>query len=756
MAMSLNTKYGFRKERNMRKFFYFFSILLILMSHVFIAQAQTPYFDKSLDEYNPPLVSDMVPKELLNFKPVSFSFYGGTITELKATTKGGLSRKSDEQEYGKKLHFEWPIKGDLVTLDYYVVSWENAKKYYGGKKVHPNTYAYLKIIGDKFKSVCLGGNCPHLFVESNIPMEHQKCDFYANPDKITVPPTNPNYYIYKQCTMSGGKPFYNVYKGLWSYANVFIEVSAYDINTLKKIGESAVAKLMGKSIPIEKPIEPPVKEVQQEQPKQESPKVRAIAMPSAYGDDLWSIAYLPATNKLPAKIIAETKPNTPVTFHIVKSPKDAYLLIGNQKGITLETKSDSRGIAEALFYYNGGKVTQPKKYEIKVSTGEERDIATVHVGLGLAFDKIKAVQGAYGDRHPFTLSLVSKHFPKLNLGLYFSSASRKVWNGQTVGVRLRPQWVNKTSDLPMDKVFNGITKITPVMASSGGNNVLTVLSYDSGEETVYNITKYAYPAVKMMSEGIHNYRIRGELVLTDEEGRDLGNINETLIQSDALAVVSKENPEPYMVSLVCVFEAQSADQFVMLDFIKRFPVYGKYADEFLNITGMLCKLGKSDYEGLFYDLNNYLGGKWLDHLTKPTIFSKLTPKQQKAVKWAKATFEATQKIKTKKEYDDWEVKNSAYRPVQSLNPDHEAGKLEYNRELVAPSLIDLKEAEEAIKKMEEKEQKNKPIEAKFNNENLKKADEMKKEQNTQTQGSEDNVFEKAINELKDAFKKIFK
>ncbi|WP_028842907.1 hypothetical protein [Thermodesulfovibrio yellowstonii] len=738
----------------MRTYFYFLSIFLILIPQLLTAQSQTPYFEKSLDEYNPPLVSDMVPRELLNFKPVSFKFYGGTITELKATTKGGLSRKSDEQEYGKKLHFEWQIKGKLVTLDYYIVSWENAQKYFGGKKVHPNTYTYLKIIDKKIRNVCSGGNCPHLFVESNLPDEHNKCDFYANPDKISPIPFKSNYYIYKQCAMAGGQKFYNIYVGLWSYANVFIEITAYDIDTLKKLGESAVAKLMGKSVPIEQPVEKP-KEAQKEQPKQESPKVRVIAMPSAAGDDLWSIAYLPATNKLPAKIIAETKPNTPVTFHIVKSPKDAYLVIGDKKGVTIETKSDSKGIAEALFYYNGGKVTQPKKYEIKVSTGEERDIATVNVGLGLAFDKIKAVQGAYGDRHPFTLSLVSKYFPKLNLGLYFSSASRKVWNGQIVGVRLKPQWVNKTPDLPADMVFNGITKITPVMASSGGNNVLTVLSYSSGEETVYNITKYAYPAVKMMSDGIHNYRIVGELVLTDEEGRDLGGIDESLVQSDALAVVSKDTPEHFMVSLVCALEAQNADQFVMLDYIKRFPVYGKYADEFLNITGILCKLGKEDYEGLFYDLNNYLGGKWLDHLTSKEVFLKLTPRQQKAAKWAKAAFDATQKIKTKREYDEWEVKDPARRSAQSLNPDHDAKKLEYNRELIAPALIDFKEAEEALQKMEEKQPKNKPIEANFNNENLKKIDEQK----TQGQGSENtegNVFEKAVNELKDTFKKIFK
>ncbi|WP_297211422.1 MULTISPECIES: hypothetical protein [Thermodesulfovibrio] len=735
----------------MREYFYFLSILLILISQTLVAQAQTPYFEKSLDEYNPPLVSDMVPKELLNFKPVSFKFYGGTITELKATTKGGLSRKTDEREHGKKLHFEWPIKGKLVTLDYYVVSWENAQKYFGGKKVHPNTYAYLEIIGKKIRNVCSGGNCPHLFVESNLPEEHNKCDFYASPDKISTIPFKSNYYIYKQCAMAGGQKFYNIYVGLWSYANVFIEVTAYDIDTLKKLGESAVAKLMGKSLSVEQPVEKS-KEAIKEQPKKEEIPVRVIAMPSAAGDDLWSNAYLPATNKLPAKIIAETKPNTPVTFHIVKSPKDAYLVIGNKKGVTIETKSDNKGIAEALFYYNGGKVTQPKKYEIKVSTGEERDIATVNVGLGLAFDKIKAVQGAYGDRHPFTLSLVSKHFPKLNLGLYFSSASRKVWNGQTVGVRLKPQWVNKPANLPADKVFNGITKITPVMASSGGNNVLTVLSYDSGEETVYNITKYAYPAVKMMSDGIHNYRIVGELVLTDEEGRDLGGIDETLVQSDALAVVSKEMPEHYMVSLVCAFEAQNADQFLMLEILKKTPAYGEIIDEFLNVTGILCKFGKADYEGLFYDLTTYLGSKWIDHLASDKVFPKLTPRQQKAVKWAEKSIEKLGDVKTQREFrEKMSESDKKYQPSYMVID----GTM-----IWAPTPAELKEAEETVKKMEEREQKNKPIEAKFNNENLKKAEEMKQQQNTQTQqGSEntgDNVFEKAINELKDAFKKIFK
>lgn len=737
----------------MKKIFFLLTLLVFIFS-VNLAESQQKkvvYFEKYPDDYSP----SYVPEEI-----------------IPPTAKKESNKNNEKNVLLGQLTYSWteadPNGNECrITLGYNRHTYATTNYGWGSYKrdgitVKPEEAAYinsLKYVGhylsDNYETVEVK-NIPSTHIQnakdSNDPRADLKiirnlremktipAGYIVSFDKsknrygFTAPYANINMYVDISCSLSKN------YKA--GFHHEFMK------NKVKHVGLAAYNKLTGNPVMVEKPVEKS-KEVKQEQPKQESPKVRVIAMPSAYGDDLWSIAYLPATNKLPAKIIAETKPNTPVTFHIVKSPKDAYLFIGNQKGITLETKSDSKGIAEALFYYNGSKVTQPKKYEIKVSTGEERDIATVHVGLGLAFDKIKAVQGAYGDRHPFTLSLVSKHFPKLNLGLYFSSASRKVWNGQTVGVRLRPQWVNKTSDLPMDKVFNGITKITPVMASSGGNNVLTVLSYDSGEETVYNITKYAYPAVKMMSEGIHNYRIRGELVLTDEEGRDLGNINETLIQSDALAVVSKENPEHFMVSLVCAFEAQSADQFLMLEILKKVPAYGEIIDEFLNVTGILCKFGKADYEGLFYDLTTYLGSKWIDHLSSDEVFPKLTPRQQKAVKWAEKSMEKLGDIKSQREFREKmsQEKDKKYQPSYIIID---------NTMVWAPTPSEIEEAERTIQKMEEQQQKNKPIEAKFNNENLKKADEMKKQQNTQTQGSEDNVFEKAINELKDAFKKIFK
>lgn len=229
----------------MKKFFY---LVLVICSFTLIPQillAQTPYFDKHLDEYKPHLVSDMVPKELLNFKPVSFKFYGTTITEIKAKTKDGSSRKSDEKESGKLLHFEWQFKGRLVSLDYYVVSWDDAQKHFGGKKVHPNVYAYLRLVEDKIQSVCLtkDSNCPHLFVDSSLPEEHQKCDFYANPDKINTIPNQSYHYIYQQCSGAGNQRHYGLYVGLWSYANVFIKVHANDLNILKQIGNSAVDKL---------------------------------------------------------------------------------------------------------------------------------------------------------------------------------------------------------------------------------------------------------------------------------------------------------------------------------------------------------------------------------------------------------------------------------------------------------------------------------------------------------------------------------
>ncbi|RCK79434.1 MAG: hypothetical protein OZSIB_0074 [Candidatus Ozemobacter sibiricus] len=476
------------------------------------------------------------------------------------------------------------------------------------------------------------------------------------------------------------------------FGNLYGHLSGPDMAMLKELRDAILGNIKASQAVVSK------KEMKA-RPPAEKVSLTASALPSALGDE-WHVAYLPATNQLPACIMAQTQPRALVTFAIAKSPPDAYLVAGNASGTTVQVEADAKGMAKALFYYSGGRLDQPRKYEVKCSVGEEKDAVTIHVGLGLAFHRIKAIKGAYGDRHPFTLSLVSRHFPKLNLGVYFSSASRKVWDGRTLGIKLSLEWVNKPGNLPPDKAFQGITKITPVRQGAGDTNVLTVLSYTSGEETVYNITKYAYPAVKMMSEGFHSYRIVGELLLTDQDGKDLGRIDEQLVQSDALAIISKESPEHFLVSLVSSLEAQTPDQFLMLEFLKKVPVYGKFVDEFLTVLGLLAKLGKSDYEGLLYDLNNYLGGKWLDHLETPEVFRKLTPRQQKAVKFAKTAFDGAQKVKSKKEYSDQKIKGNA-NLLPSVEYNTDLNTLELSPELIGPSLLDFEEAEKAIQKMEE-------------------------------------------------------
>ncbi|MCX5876104.1 MAG: hypothetical protein NT087_07410 [Deltaproteobacteria bacterium] len=356
-------------------------------------------------------------------------------------------------------------------------------------------------------------------------------------------------------------------------------------------------------------------EVEEKAPPVENPNLMVEAYPAPSSAQIGRTAYLPASTKLPAKLVAKTKPGTATTFEIV-SGKQAQLQAGANKGTRLTVKADSNGVAETLFFYTGPNIKAPLAYEVRISTPGRRETVTVNVGLGLAFDRIQAVKGDMLDTHAFTLGVKSRFHPKLNLG---------------------------------DQAFFGTTKIVTTPA---GESVLVVGKNEAPGEPQYYFGKNLYPAVVMKSDGKHAYQINGGIVLLDSSDAFSEFIQEGMQQGQALALVSRDTPEHWLTSLVCSLEAQDEVQYAMLETAKMLPG-GDVVDALTSATGLMCKFGKGEYESLFYDLGTIVGGKYLDHLNQPEVLTKLTPKQQSAAKLAKKAYDKLDEHKKGEERDKW-------------------------------------------------------------------------------------------------------
>lgn len=382
----------------------------------------------------------------------------------------------------------------------------------------------------------------------------------------------------------------------------------------------------------------------------EGPRFEAFALPSLAGGPESHVAYLPASKRLPARLVAKTKPGTAVTFAI-RNGKDGLLQAGGEKGQQLGVKADKRGIAEVLFFYAGCPVSAPLAYEVQVAKPGEKDTLVVNVGLGLSFEKIKAVTGDMRDTYPFTLTVKSRFHPQLRIGNYLTAAKDTgLWGGLTLGVRLGATWVNNTTGAPPDQAFRGTTTISD---TPEGENLLVVAHNEAAGQPQYYLTQRLYPAVVMKSDGRHAYRIDGELALLDASGKAVGGLEEALVQSDVLAIVARDLPEHWLTSLACSLEVGSTEQYVMLETAKMLPVGGTAVELLTSATGLACKFGQGEYESLFYDLGTILGGKYLDHLLEPGVFDKLTPKQQDAVQVAKRAYDKLDDHKQDQEREKW-------------------------------------------------------------------------------------------------------
>lgn len=370
-------------------------------------------------------------------------------------------------------------------------------------------------------------------------------------------------------------------------------------------------------------------------------------------------AIIPASSSLGAKIFAKgAAPDKPVTFEIV-SGKGGVLRAGLSSGLKVSVKADKNGAAEAKFFYVGdGGVKSPLDYEVRASFANRKESVKINVGLGLAFSRIIAVKADALDTNAFTLAVKSDFYPKLNVANYLQNAyDSGIWEGKKVGVKLRLTWVNMPSFAQPDEAFYGFTKI---ITAADGQTLLTVV--DGSPQ--YYLTKYAYPAVVMKSEGKHVYRVNGGIILVDKNDKELGFIGEGMKQSDALVVVSKDTPEHWLTSLACSLEAADETQYLMLESAKMLPGGGA-VEALTTASSLMCKFGKADYESLIYDMGAIIGGKYLDHLSSPDIFNKLTTKQRSAVKAAKNSYDALDEYKKEDERKRVLAESAAQRSESS-------------------------------------------------------------------------------------------
>lgn len=399
-------------------------------------------------------------------------------------------------------------------------------------------------------------------------------------------------------------------------------------------------------------------EPKKQEPRQDEPELTVAAYP-APGLSAGSTVVMPASRMLPARIDVKTRPGTSVAFEIQNGDK-AELSAGTGKGPRVYVNADKSGAASAQFFYIGESIKSPLRYEVKVSAAGRSETVTIHVGLGLAFDRITAVKGDIKDTHAFTLGVKSIFQPQLNISNYLHGAQQSgVWNGNRVGLKMKMSWLNPPAGATPDLAFAGTADI---ITAKIGNNVLRVAK----GEPQYYMTHNAYPAVVMKSSGKHAYKVNAGMVVLDASGESLGFVEEGMQQNGALLIVSSETPEHWLTSLVCSLEVQDEVQYALMETAKMLPG-GDVVEALTSVTGLMCKFGQAEYESLFYDIGTIIGGKYLEHLTNPEVFEKLTPRQQTAAANAKKAYDKLDEHKQKKEREKW-VAAAAERAAPKNKP----------------------------------------------------------------------------------------
>lgn len=368
---------------------------------------------------------------------------------------------------------------------------------------------------------------------------------------------------------------------------------------------------------------------------------RAMQEPAAVG-------LVPASPLFPARIVAlRNAVGRTVTFSI-HDAAPAVLEAGKASGKSVEVVADASGKAEVLFRYapaDDAPLPAPLTIPVLVrgDAGGEVRRSDVKVGLGLAFEGIRAVPGAkyaFAKEAPFPMlvSVRSTFHPDLRVAAYLHAAKEaKLWGDAAPGFLLETRWANRPAGAEVEhEAYRGSSE---VVASLDGrtDNYLS-----ANIQPWYTVDKAFYPAVILKSQGRHIFEVTGRTAAIDvKTKRSLGRMpNDPLVTSSVLVVLSSEEPESAFQSLACSLNPQTKVQALMLETAKKMPMgYGTAVDYFTAGTGLLCGLLKEEYEASFLELANFLGGKYLDHLETPEVFATLTQKQQDALQLARKAYD---------------------------------------------------------------------------------------------------------------------
>jgi len=343
---------------------------------------------------------------------------------------------------------------------------------------------------------------------------------------------------------------------------------------------------------------------------------------------------VPASERLPAKIVfSGAAPGKPATF-VLTSPVPGELRGAGLSGKTVVVPVDSSGQAIAFYHYlsSGALLDKPLEATVQVSCDGQTKKATIHVGLGLSFERLKTVLGQTYENnlYAFSLTVKSRFHPDLNLAAYlFNADQAKIWGDSYIGFKLYTEWVNRPDDAPHDDYYLGTANIV------AGEDKMNFLKANQKPWYTPAEAKFIYPAVVMNSAGKHAYRLNGRGAVLGPDGVFAGYLDEAMDRSDTLLILSKDDSESWYQSLACSLNATTEEQYLMLEAVKLIPVYGAIADKAATVSGFICGVMEGDCEKSLMDLASWVGAQYLDNLMEPATFNKLTKKQQDAVLAAK-------------------------------------------------------------------------------------------------------------------------
>lgn len=351
---------------------------------------------------------------------------------------------------------------------------------------------------------------------------------------------------------------------------------------------------------------------------------------------------IPASDVLPAKIVIRgAKPNSVAEWTVRAA--GGQLHAGAARGAAIQTRTDASGNTEAQFFYTGGTLKAPQEIEVTTMIAGRKHSAFVQVGLGLAFDRVRAIKGQdfANSVYAFTLSIKSVWRPQLNVQLYLAHAEESgAWGERRFGIRLDTAWLNR--DGSGDQPFSGTAEIKPV----GSGNALVATRT---AEPTYSGGYHAYPAVRMGGDGRHVYSVTGTPVVMDYTGKVVAaRLGESLGNNNGMVVISRDSPEGMLQSLSCAFEPQDWTQYLMLETAKSLPG-GQSVEWFAATTSLICGFNKGEFEKSLLDMASFLGGKYLDHLDQPQVKARLSPKQRDALAVAKQSYDKIDGQKSEEE-----------------------------------------------------------------------------------------------------------